>query len=124
MSQVFQLRIYEVSSDKRQQFHDRFKNNAMRIMGRYDFKIIAMWESTSVSNFEFIYILQWPDTATMERQWAAFLADPEWIEIKRRMAESSGEPVQKATGRVLTEIPYFLSPVLPNHSACSASRGE
>jgi hypothetical protein len=46
---------------------------------------------------------------TMERQWKAFLADHEWIDIKKKMDIDIGEPVLKATGRVLEAVEY--SPV-------------
>jgi hypothetical protein len=103
---VFQLRIYEVSPDQRAQFHERFEKHALRIMQRYDFKPVVLWESASVSYFEFIYILEWPNVETMDRQWKAFLADSEWIEIKRKMADEIGEPVQRVTSRVLESVTY------------------
>ena len=40
------------------------------------------------------------------KQWKAFLADSEWIEIKRKMAEEIGEPVQRVTRRVLESVEY------------------
>jgi hypothetical protein len=103
---IFQLRIYEVSPDKRAQFHERFEKHALRIMQRYGFKPVVLWESASISNFEFIYILEWPDVETMERQWKAFLADSEWMEIKRKMADEIGEPVQRVSSRVLESLKY------------------
>ncbi|MGY4312074.1 hypothetical protein [Bradyrhizobium sp. JR3.5] len=30
-----------------------------------------------------MYLLEWPDEATKIAQWALFMADPEWSEIKR-----------------------------------------
>jgi hypothetical protein len=103
---IFQLRIYEVLPDKRALFHERFEKHALRIMQRYDFKPVVLWESASVSNFEFIYILEWPSVEIMERQWKAFLADSEWMEIKRKMADEIGEPVQRVTSRVLESVKY------------------
>jgi heme-degrading monooxygenase HmoA len=103
---VYQLRIYEVSPDKKEIFHDRFKNHALRIMKRYGFEVVALWESSSVINFEFIYILKWSDAVTMERQWKLFLADEEWIAIKKKTVSETGEPVLKATGRLLSEVEY------------------
>jgi len=103
---VYQLRIYEVSSELKEVFHNRFKNHALRIMKRYDFDVVALWESLSVVNFEFIYILKWPDVTTMERQWKLFLADEEWIAIKKKTVSETGEPVLKATGRLLSEVEY------------------
>ena len=103
---VYQLRIYEVSPDKREIFHNRFREHALRIMKRYGFEIIALWESTSVVNFEFVYLLRWPDVATMDRQWKAFLGDEEWIEVKRQTVQKTGEPVVRVTSRVLDEVEY------------------
>ena len=106
---MYQLRIYEVNPEKRAPFHERFQNDAMRIMKKYGFNIVALWESITESKLEFIYILNWPDMETMERQWKAFLADHEWIDIKKKMDIDIGEPVLKATGRVLEAVEY--SPV-------------
>lgn len=90
-------------------------------MRRYEFTPVALWESTSVSNFEFIYILEWPDIETMERQWKLFLADPEWIEIKRKMAAEIGEPVQRVTSRVLANVGY--SPTFPPNAPLNSDSG-
>ena len=103
---IHQLRIYEGAGDKKAAFHSRFRDHALRIMKRYKFDVVALWESTSVMNFEFIYVLRWPDEETLERQWNAFLADPEWIDIKRRMANDIGEPVRRVTSRVLRLADY------------------
>lgn len=110
---IYQLRIYEVSPDRRAAFHNRFQNHALRIMKRYGFEVVALWESSSVVDFEFIYILKWPDVETMERQWKLFLADGEWIDIKKKMSTEIGEPVLRATGRVLSAVEYspFFNPV-------------
>jgi len=78
-------------------------------MKRYGFEVVALWESSSIVDFEFIYILKWPDAETMKRQWALFLADVEWIDIKRKMSNEIGEPVLRVTGRVLSSVEY--SPV-------------
>lgn len=103
---MYQLRIYEVNPEKRTEFHDRFQHHAMRIMEKYGFKIVAIWESVTVSKLEFVYILQWSDIETMERQWKTFLADQEWINIKKKMDKEIGEPVLQVTGRVLEPVDY------------------
>lgn len=103
---VYQLRIYEVAADKRDIFHSRFKNHALRIMKRYNFSVIALWESASDNCVEFIYMLKWESKAIMDQQWKLFLADNEWIEIKKMTAESTGEPVLKVTSRILNKVEY------------------
>jgi hypothetical protein len=42
---VHQLRIYEIFDHNKQAFHERFRDHAMRIMKKYDFNIVAMWEA-------------------------------------------------------------------------------
>jgi len=39
---IHQLRVYEIFDSNMKAFHDRFRDHAMRIMVRYDFKIVAM----------------------------------------------------------------------------------
>lgn len=39
---VHQLRIYEIFEGNKHIFHQRFRDHAMRIMARYDFKILSM----------------------------------------------------------------------------------
>jgi len=103
---IHQLRIYEVSEDKKAVFHNRFKNHAMRIMKRYGFEILGLWESVSASKLEFVYILKWPDAETMERQWKLFMADNEWIDIKKKTAAGGGEPVLKVSSHILNAVEY------------------
>jgi len=38
---IHQLRIYEIFDANKKAFHDRFRDHAMRIMAKYDFKIVA-----------------------------------------------------------------------------------
>jgi hypothetical protein len=103
---IIQLRIYEVSPGLKEVFYSRFMSHAMRIMKRYDFEFLGTWESKSVADFEFVYLLKWPDRETLERQWELFLADPEWIAIKAKTVNETGEPVRKVTSRILDNVPY------------------
>jgi hypothetical protein len=81
---VHQLRTYQIFDATRQRFHDRFRDHAMRIMARYDFNIVATWETRSDDRIEFVYLLEWPDEATMRDRWTRFMADREWVDIKQR----------------------------------------
>lgn len=103
-----QLRIYEIDPTKREAFLRRFEQHATRLLReRYGFTFLAMWECETDERLEFVYLLQWPDRETMDRQWAAFMADPEWERIKQDVrAQAGGEPVQRITSRVLDEVPF------------------
>jgi hypothetical protein len=66
-SVIHQLRIYQIFDSNKKAFHDRFRDRAMRIMAKYDFKIVATWESKKDNRTEFIYLLEWPDRETHDR---------------------------------------------------------
>ena len=78
---IHQLRIYEIFERNKAAFHARFRDHAARIMQRYGFQIIAMWETKTDQRTEFVYLLTWLDEAAKSRAWAAFMADEEWKEI-------------------------------------------
>lgn len=103
---IHQLRIYEIFENNKQAFHDRFRDHAARIMAKYDFRIVAMWESKFDGGTEFVYLLEWPDTQTMEAQWAKFMADQDWSEIKRLTSKEHGRLVGDIEDRVLRLTDY------------------
>jgi hypothetical protein len=103
---VHQLRIYELFEDTREAFHERFRDHAQRIMERYDFRIVAMWESRTDDRIEFVYLLEWPDEQTMKDRWAAFMADQEWSDIKAQTARIHGQFVGDIEDRTLLLTDY------------------
>ena len=105
-SVIHQLRIYEIFDSNKKAFHDRFRDHAMRIMDRYDFNIVAAWESKNDNRTEFIYLLEWPDNETMADRWQKFLRDEEWIKIKRETAERYGQLVGDIQNRTLNLTDY------------------
>ena len=103
---IYQLRIYEIFDSNKKAFHDRFRDQAMRIMARYDFKIVATWESKKENRTEFVYLLQWPDRETMADRWEKFLRDQEWIKIKKETGEMYGPLVGEIQDRTLYLTDY------------------
>src|SRR5216683_924526 len=72
MAMIQQLRIYEIFENNKAAFHARFRDHAARIMRtRYDFRIVAMWETQFAERTEFAYLLEWPDEATKTASWSA-----------------------------------------------------
>ena len=107
---IQQLRIYEIFENNKAAFHARFRDHAARIMrSRYGFRIVAMWETKFSGRTEFVYVLEWPDEATMTAAWKAFMADPEWSEIKRVTSAEHGVMVGEIEDRVLRPVDYSPS---------------
>jgi len=84
---IHQLRIYEIFETNKDAFHARFRDHAARIMKRYGFDIVAMWEAKCPERTEFVYLLRWPDEETKTLSWKAFMADQEWDDIKKATRE-------------------------------------
>lgn len=103
---VYQLRIYEIFEKNKDLFHERFRDHAMRIMKKYNFKIMSIYESKSDKKTEFVYFLEWPDQNTMKKAWDGFKADKEWIEIKKQYTEKYGDVIGNIEDRILTKVDY------------------
>src|SRR5918996_4973886 len=103
---IHQLRIYEIFEGNKKAFHDRFRDHAMRIMAKYDFKIVATWESKKDNRTEFVYLLEWPDRESMADRWEKFLRDQEWINIKKETGEKYGPLVGEIQDRTLNLTDY------------------
>ena len=103
---IHQLRIYEIFERNKGAFHARFRDNAARIMRRYGFDIVAMWEAATPGRTEFVYLLAWPDEVTKTAAWAKFMADEEWKEIKRVTTAAHGVLVGEIEDRVLVSVEY------------------
>jgi hypothetical protein len=105
---IHQLRIYQIEPKLKDAFDERFREHALRIMKSYDFEVVAMWYSNFDHKTEFVYILRWPDEEAMRKQWAAFMADTEWEEIKRISRDKYGEMVlSKERDQILEDVSWF-----------------
>jgi hypothetical protein len=103
---IHQLRIYEIFDHNKQAFHDRFRDHAVRIMAKYGFRIVTMWEAVHGSRTEFVYLLEWPDRQTMIDRWAKFMADEEWAAIKADSARAHGKLVGEIQERIMEKTNY------------------
>ena len=103
---VQQLRLYEIFEGNKGALHDRFRDHTVRIMKRYGFDIVALWETSHGGRTELAYLLDWPDEATMKKAWAGFMADEEWARIKKEWAAVHGRAVGEIQDRTLKRTAY------------------
>ena len=107
---VYQLRIYKIHPGNEIHFHNRFRDQCIPIMKRYGFDIVFMSQSGAAGNAEFVYLLRWKDRATQIAAWKQFLANPEWIAIKKSSAAKFGDLVDDVQDRSLDMLPYTPKP--------------
>jgi NIPSNAP len=107
---VYELRIYKLNPANKQHFHDRFRDQCMPIMKRYGFDIVFTSETTSLGGPEFVYLLRWPSDEVRTKAWKAFLADPDWVAIKKTTTAKYGDLVEDVQDRQLQLTPYTPAP--------------
>ena len=107
---INQLRVYRIDPAAREAFHARFRDHAARLMRAQGFRIVAMWEEDrrllGEDELNFVYLLAWEDEAEMQAKWAAFMAQEEWAEIKRRTSAEHGPMVLGNFDRTLHPVDY------------------
>jgi hypothetical protein len=111
---LYQLCAYQLFEPSKALFHARFRDHAIAIMRRHGFDIAAIWaaiwEATRDGKPEFVYLLRWKDEAMMKASWAAFMADPEWIAIKRETVSPDAPimgGIEDRTMRLMDYSPPF-----------------
>ncbi|AZA83411.1 NIPSNAP family containing protein [Chryseobacterium lactis] len=98
---IHQLRIYEIPKENRQVFLDRFRDHALKIMKKYGFTIVSIWESEYKDKAEFVYLLEWKNEVSMKKAWEGFMSDQEWKDIKAQTAKLHGNFVNNIEDRTL-----------------------
>ena len=82
----------------------------MPIMNRYGFDIVLTSQSGEPNHEEFVYLLRWKDRNTQITAWKNFLADPDWIRIKKETTAQWGDLVDDVQDRSLDMLPYTSKP--------------
>ena len=87
-SRCFELRTYTVREGSSiDLLHARFRERTTGLFEKHGMTIIGYWQPTAQPD-TLIYILAYPDRAARDVAWAAFGADPEWVETRNEMRVS------------------------------------
>ena len=108
---VYQLRIYKLHPGNEQ--HSRSLQQAMRADHaalRFRYRVAS--QSGEPNHEEFVYLLRWRDRSAQVSAWKNFLADPEWIRIKKTTAAQWGDLVDDVQDRSLDMLTYTPKPSL------------
>jgi NIPSNAP len=60
--------------------HKRFEDITLKVWKRHGIEALGLWEVAVGTSNELHQLLRWKDMGDREKRWAAFLADPEWVE--------------------------------------------
>ena len=98
---IHELRIYRCVPGRLPALLNRFETITLKIWERHGIRQAGFWTTViGDSNLDLTYLLAWESLAERESKWAAFQADPEWIE-KRAMTEADGAIVANVSNAIL-----------------------
>lgn len=98
---LHELRIYHAIPGRLPDLLNRFEKVTVRLFEKHGVKQIGYWTvAIGESNQDLIYILEWESLAQRDANLAAFQADPEWIEARRK-SEENGPLVASIANSIL-----------------------
>lgn len=108
---IYELRTYTAAPGKMARLHQRFREVTMRLFERHGMRVVGLWTPVddAASSDQLVYLLAFADREALEAGWAAFRADPDWIEAKAA-SERDGVLAARVESRLLEPTDY--SPAL------------
>jgi len=87
-SRCFEIRMYTAEPIQNgvggiDNLHQRFREKEVAIFEKHGAEVIAVWQRLDDPN-TLVWMLAYRDRAHRQEVWAAFLADPEWVELREK----------------------------------------
>ena len=105
MGKVYELRTYTAPDGKLPLLQKRFRDHTIRIFNNHNMKSVGYWvpQDAPAKDNTLVYIISHDSREAAKKNWADFLADPEWRKVS---AES------EANGRLIAGAPMtvYLDP--------------
>ncbi len=106
---IYELRVYHCLPNRLPALLHRFETITLGIWQRHGIRQAGFWTTlVGASNHTLTYLLAWESLAEREQKWAAFVADPEWIE-KKAQTEAEAPIVASLSNELL--LPTHFSSV-------------
>jgi hypothetical protein len=106
---IHELRIYHCVPGRLPALLKRFETITLGLWERHGIRQAGFWTvAIGDSNQDLYYLLEWQSLAERDEKWAAFAADPEWLE-KRAETEKDGQIVASVNNQIL--LPTAFSSV-------------
>jgi len=98
---IYELRVYQCVPGRLPALLKRFDTITLKLWERHGIRQAGFWTvAIGESNQALYYMLAWESLAERDQKWAAFAADPEWLE-KRAETEKDGAIVASVANQIL-----------------------
>lgn len=104
---VFELRSYTASGGRMEELKARFREHTMRYFEKHGMTNIGYWTPMDApgSQTTLVYLLAHSSRDAAKKSWAAFSADPGWVEA-RTASNANGNIVAKTESLFLDAMDF------------------
>jgi len=94
-NRIFELRVYHAVPGKLPALEARFRDTTSKLLTKHDLKVVGYWipEGAPAWDNTFVDIMAYPSREEANKNWAAFVADPEFQEVIK--SERANKLVEK-----------------------------
>ena len=109
-SRVFELRVYHTLPGRLTALQARFRDHTVTIFNRHHMTSIGYWvpQDSPQKDNTLIYIIAHESREAAKKNWAEFVADPEWQQVAKA-SEADGKIVEKIESTYMD--PADFSPI-------------
>jgi hypothetical protein len=105
---IYEMRVYHAAPGRMPALLARFQNHTLRIWERFGFRQAGFWTTlVGQSNADLTYMLAWENAGECQEKWAAFMADPEWRQV-RAESEKDGPLLTGITNQLLVPTAFSV----------------
>jgi len=106
-TRVFELRTYTAADGKQQALSDRFRDHTMALFKKHNMESVGYFipQDDPAKQNQLVYLIAHKDRDESKKNWAAFLADPEWRKVTAE-TEANGRLIAGMTTVYLDPTSY------------------
>ena len=106
-SRVFELRVYHTYPGRLPALQARFRDHTVTIFNRHHMTSIGYWvpQDSPQKDNTLIYIIAHESREAAKKNWADFIADPEWQQVAKA-SEADGKIVEKIESTYMDPADY------------------
>jgi hypothetical protein len=108
-NRVFELRIYHAVPGKLPALESRFRDTTSKLLAKHDLNVVGYWIPVGDPAWDntFVDIMAYSSREEAKKNWAAFVADPEFQEVIK--SEQANKLVEKEESTYMR--PTDFSPI-------------
>jgi hypothetical protein len=106
-NRVFELRTYTAADGKLQALSDRFRDHTVALFKKHDMESLGYFipQDDPAKQNTLVYLIAHKDRDASKKNWAEFLADPEWRKVSAE-SEANGRLIAGMTTVYLDPTTY------------------